>query len=252
MHQQDTPVKFVYTLSDERDLVSLTIKSIKSLLRFTNKENIIVFYTPPRSSQNLVKLSRLAVVKQVPSLTKSFFVKQHNSTGRYGEKIHLCDVDCPNVVFLDCDTIVKKNLLPLLEGDFDFAARCDIDGKTGQIVWESEVWKSMFKKVGRKPIPMPNSGFMIFKNYCHRKIREEWMKMMSGGLPEPHYSAKEQCALALCVGAKRIKWLSSCEHAFGWLDEDKGDTYILHGRQKSVWHKIAKYVITILRMRVES
>jgi len=77
------PVKIVYTLSDQRDLVPLTIKSIKSLLRFTNKEKIIVFYTPPRSDRNLAKLLRLAVVNQVQNITTPFLVKQHGSPGRY-------------------------------------------------------------------------------------------------------------------------------------------------------------------------
>jgi len=43
----------VYTVSDVADLVSDVLRSIKSLGRFISKENISVFYTPPRTKVEL-------------------------------------------------------------------------------------------------------------------------------------------------------------------------------------------------------
>lgn len=225
-------VKIVYTTSDVRDLVPLTLKSLKSLSKFTDKKNIIVFYTPPRSNRNLVKLQQLAVVKQASNIIKPFRVHQHQ-IGRYGEKIHICDVDCLNVIFLDCDTVIKKDLTPLLDGEFDFAARSEIfDFATRSKLQEYQSsWETMFKQFNKKPIPMPNSGFMIFKNYCHKKIGEEWRKLMeSDSTFGDRYIAREQCTLALCISEKRIRWLTAHQHAFRWRGETKVDTYVLHGR----------------------
>ncbi len=36
-----------------------------------------------------------------------------------------------------------------------------------------EVWREMFFSRGAEPIPMPNTGFMIFRNWCHRDRAEE-------------------------------------------------------------------------------
>ena len=226
------PVKFVYTVSDIGDMIKLAIKSIKSLHKFVDKNDIIVFYTPPRSEQNYNRLSKLAIVKNVPNITKPFVCFKDRGPGRYGEKIHLCDVDCSNVVFLDADTIVKKNPLNLLHGDYDFSAR----PAAANCEFDKAIWENMFKKFGVKPILMPNAGFMIFKNYCHRDIKDLWLELINNDLPRPHslYYHKEQyaLALALAIKRKRIRWMKAYEHAYLWKGEGKIDTYVLHGRTK--------------------
>jgi len=227
------PVKFVYTLSDSGKLVSQAIKSIKSLRKFVDRENIIVFYTPPRSKRNLRKLSKLAVVKEVENISKPFVFDKSRGYGRYGEKIHVCSVDCPNVIFLDTDTIVTKNPIGLLEGDYAFSARPGDANRD----FDQNVWRNMFRKIGKEPIPMPNTGFMIFKHHCHKKIREDWLTAVNNPLPNPHpvNNLKEQYALALAVSGEKIKWMTAREHAFGWEGEGKIDTYVFHyGKKRSL------------------
>jgi len=244
------PVKFVYTVSDRRNMISDVIRSIKSLRRFVNKEHIIVFYTPPRSKKSYEKLSRLAIVKKVPNVTKPFVFSKAIGESRYGEKVHLCDVDCPNVVFLDADTIVKKNPLNLVYGNFDFSARPGNANKD----FDMNVWEGMFAKFGAKPIPMPNTGFMIFKNWCHKEIKNLWLKLINSDLPNPHPKnyLKEQYALAiaLAVKRKRIRWMTEREHAFRWLGETNVDTYVLHGRRnfkKELKTKIRRTLRSVLK-----
>lgn len=157
-------IKYVYSISDNAALIPNVIHSIKSPRRYVDKEDIVVFFTPPRSKISCARLSKLAVVKEVDNVTKPFIFAKHHGYGRYGEKIHLCDVPSSIIVFLDADTIVKKDLLPLLKGDFDFSARKHFPtakSAAGWIDWRK--WLEIFMNFRKTPIPMPNAGFMIFK-----------------------------------------------------------------------------------------
>jgi hypothetical protein len=234
--------KFVYTLSDVGDLVRLTVKSIKTLHKFVDKSNVIVFCTPPMRDRSISRLSNLAMVEQVHNLTAPFLVADHK-VGRYGEKLRVCDVDCHIVFFLDCDTLIKKNPLKLLEGDFDFSVR----GRSTRYAKEVE---EMFKKYNREPISLPNSGVMIFKNSLHRKIRDEWLSFMNQDLLPFDDYAKEEVSLALCVSGKKIKWLTPTEHSLrdSWEDTDK--TIILHGRKpRSKSYYMVKRLVTRMKNR---
>lgn len=244
-------VKFVYTLSDKGRMVQEAIKSIKSLLRFVEKGDIIVYYTPPRSKENLKKLSQFAVVREVPNLTKPFVFSKEIGPSRYGEKVHLCDTNCPIVIFLDTDTIVKKNPLDLLDGDFDFFAR------PGTVNYDlnNKIWEDMFRMFNAKPILIPNTGFMIFKNWCHKDIRDLWLNLINSPLPNPHpiNYLKEQYALAiaLSVKKKKIKWMGREHHIFRWIGE-KNDTYVLHEgrvklRRKLIPFKIRRWILKVLK-----
>ena len=226
-------VSYVYTVSDAGLLIPKAIRSLKSLRRYVDKKDILVFFTPPTSKLGYARLSRLAVVREVNNLTKPFVFAGERGLGRYGEKCHLCDVPSSTVVFLDADTIVKKDLAPLLKGDFDFSARRQFPTreKAAKEI-DEKTWLQMFKKAGKKPVPMPNAGFMIFKNSCHRKIKNQWLGYVNDdSLPNAcsRLNPKEQTALALSLSEMKIRWLSVYEHAFIWLGEEKVDTYVLHG-----------------------
>jgi hypothetical protein len=225
-------IRYVYTVSDMGAMIPDAIRSIRSLRKYVDKKDIVVFFTPPRSKLSYAILSRLAVVKEVDNLSKPFVFFGGHGLGRYGEKCHLCDVDSSTVVFLDADTIVKKDLFPLLEGDFDFSARKHFPTKESATGWIDEnIWVEIFRSTGKEPVPMPNAGFMIFKKFCHHRIKEEWLKYINDdNLPNAclHHNPKEQTALALALSGKKIRWLTAKEHAFSWLGEGKIDTYVLH------------------------
>lgn len=238
---------FVYTVSDVRNLVKETLRSAKTLLKFVDKNMITIFYTPPRSRKGLKQLSRVARVVEAENITSPFRFTTHKA-GYFGEKIHLCEVDTPNVIFLDGDTIVKKNPLELLQYEFDFSARVG----PWYRYFNQKIWKSMFEKIGKEPIPMPNTGFMIFKNFCHKEIKEEWLKYLNSPLPNPNPKGynKEQYALALAISGKKIRWMTAKEHAFIAEGEEKIDTYVLHGRRKPLVRRIIqKYVPESIKAR---
>jgi hypothetical protein len=223
-------VAYVYSVSDAGSMIPNVIRSIKSLSKYVDKKEIIVFFTPPTSKLSRAKLLRLAVVKETRNISKPF-VFVHRSS-RYGEKCHLCDVQSSTVVFLDADVVVKKDLSPLLIGDFDFSARKHFPTKQSEKGWiDQRLWFNIFRDAKSDPIPMPNAGFMIFKNYCHQKIREQWLRYVNDDkLPNAclRNNPKEQTALAIALSGKRIRWLTANEHAYCWLNEEKTDTYVLH------------------------
>jgi hypothetical protein len=235
-------VAYVYTLSDKSDLVKLALKSIKSLLKFTSKENVIIFYTPPRSKKNLLKLEKLSTVKQVSNLTDPFFVKDHDA-GRYGEKLHLCSVDAQNVVFLDCDTKVKRDLTCLLDEDYDFAARKEPHQATGY----DKLRRKVFEKFGKKVISIPNTGFMIFKNRLHQRIAKDWKRFLVDefGVYELG-DAVEQVSLSLCLSDKKIKWLSPEFCPFTWRWESEKEAFVVHGRTQPLWRRARHCLRTAL------
>lgn len=219
-------VKIAYTVSSKGSMVKDIINSLRSLRRFIEKDNIIVFYTPPRTDLDYRRLTRYAVVEKVENLTEPFVAKKNTAPSHYGEKIHLCDIDSPNVIFLDADTIVRKDVTKLTKGDFDFSARMAPANKD----FNQKLWRSMFKEIGKEPIPMPNAGFMIFKNYCHQRIRKEWLLYMNNPLlpnPHPESNLKEQYALALAISGNKIEWMTVKEHRYSF---EIGDTFVVHGR----------------------
>jgi hypothetical protein len=218
-------VKVAYTVSSKGSMIKDLINSLRSLRRFVKRSNIIVFYTPPRTELDYRQLARYALVEKVENLTASFVAKRNTAPSRYGEKIHICDIDSPNVIFLDADTTVRKDITKLTKGDFDFSARMAPANKD----FNQMLWTSMFKEIGKEPIPMPNAGFMIFKNYCHQRIRKEWLLYMNDPLlpnPHPESNLKEQYALALAISGNKIKWMTAKEHRYSF---EIGDTFVVHG-----------------------
>lgn len=200
-------------------------KSLKSLCSFVDKQKIFIFYTPPRSKRTERKLEKYANIIEAENTTTPFIFDRVIGLGNYGEKIHLCEMETSSVIFLDCDTIVKKDVTELLPGDFDFSGRPGCDRETDWPLWKSYCLQH------NKPVrSVFNTGFMIFKNGLHHKIKEEWKKFIDADIPKIHpYSyVKEESALSLVL-PDSIKFMTEKEHAFGWQGESKTDTYVLHG-----------------------
>ena len=182
---------------------------------------------------SLAILSRLAVVKEVDNISKPFEFVEGSGARRFGEKCCLCNVSSSTVVFLDADVIVRKDLTHLLEGDFDFSARKHFPTRKSTIGCIDEgKWSEIFRSMSKEPIPMPNAGLMIFKNFCHHSIKEEWLRHVNDPyLPNAcrsDYNPKEQTAIALALSGKKIRWLTANEHAYSWLGEVNTDTYVIH------------------------
>jgi len=234
MKENKEDYKVVYTVSDVGDLIPCVLRSIESLEKFVSKKNIIVFYTPPRSRENYLKLSNVAVVKEVDNITKPFDVlaAQKKAKGlplsprHYGEKVHLCEVECENVLFLDADTVVRKDITELLAGNYDFSAlppAYEMD--------EALVAKA-FASIGKDPLPQFNCGFLIFKNSLHVRIKDLWLKYINDEtLADDQFHTKEQWALSLALANvnPRIRYMTFIHNARIWAGKAHVDAYVLHG-----------------------
>lgn len=228
-------VSVVYTLSDRGSMVKQAVKSLESLRPFVRKEDITIFLTPPKKTRSLLTLSKYGNVVEAPNITKPFVFSLDRGLGYYGEKIHLCEIESPNVIFLDCDTIVKKNICELVEGEFDFSARL---GNNATLNWD--LWREYCSKHCKVASPIFNAGFMIFKNYLHHKIKKEWLEFINGDIPKVHSATytKEQYALVLALDGYKIKRMNKFQHAFAWRNEMDVDTYVLHGYPRTITRRV--------------
>jgi len=233
-------VKIVYTVADVGNLVKLALKSIRTVRKFFEKEDILVYYTRPRSERNRKKLEKYSTVIEAETLTEPFSFRKGSPPQYYGEKVHLCEVDADTVIFLDADTKVKRNPILLLVGDYDFSARIGSANETLDL----SVWESIFKAENLRVIPMPNTGFMIFRNNLHKRIFKDWLKYLRQDLPNPIPQGnylKDQIALALALAKNnaKIKWMTKKEHAFTWCGELGLGSYVVHGKINPIRAKLA-------------
>ncbi|OGS41411.1 MAG: hypothetical protein A3K77_06690 [Euryarchaeota archaeon RBG_13_31_8] len=239
--QNEYDFMVVYSACDKGNMIEELVSSLRSMGRFVKRDNIVVFYTPPSSEYNYKILNNYALIKKVNNVTPKFIYYETRPPARFGEIIgHLDEISSPNVFILDCDTIIKKNINELLDGDFDVAYRV----ATGWEKIDKQKWEGLFKEHHKTPISVPNKGFMAFKNNTHKKIMKEYMDYMNMDLPilSPYEYQKDQYALALAISGFKIKIWDKNIHAYKWLNEDNVDTYVLHGRPQNWFKKVERFL----------
>jgi len=214
--------KYVYTLSSKGIMFEHAFLSIRTLTRYVDISDIIVFFTPPRDEMHVEKLEALGVdVRKRENRTDEIVAFERPQN--YGEKTWLSTVDDTEVVFLDCDTFVLGDIRETLKGDFEFKARED------EKIRQPE-WSKMFERFDEPYLDwMPNAGFMIFKNNLHRRIGDKWTEYIHKELGYRHeFNHKEQYALALAVSGAETTKMSSSEHAMFWYDEFPSNGIVYH------------------------
>ena len=220
---------FAYTLSSRKGMVQQALRSIATLKHYVEPEKIKIFYTPPYDKEDEEKLRETgAEVIKKENQTEAFNVSRSLPESHYGEKINLCNIESNNVVFLDCDTVVGKDIWEVLEGDFEFKARPAHRFK------DKKEWKQLFEDRDRPYLDwMPNAGFLVFKNNAHKKIQDNWAEYVSQDLEFQlgKVNHHEQYALALAVSNLKIHEMDESEHVLEWLDEKTPDAYVYHIEQ---------------------
>ena len=219
-------IKYVYTLSSRGHLVLRALHSIRTLSRFVDPADIVVFYTPPRTEADRTVLAGLGVdLREEPAETESFSAFG-DEPAHYGEKLKLCSVDAETVVFLDCDTLVLGDIREVLDGTFDFKARPGTESP------REPDWREMFQRFNRPYLRwMPNAGFMIFRNWIHQDIRDSWQEFLAADIGYqhgPYTDHREQYALALAVSAYDTEQMKNREHVMEWNDERMPDGIVYH------------------------
>jgi hypothetical protein len=228
MDREDTA--FVYTLSSRNKMVQQCLRSIATLKHYVDEEKIKIFFTPPynEKDEQILKGTGAELLKK-DNQTEAFNVSRSLPERHYGEKVNLCSLEEENVVFLDCDTVIGKDIWEVMEGDFDFKAR-----PSRIFAQENNEWEQLFDENDEAYMDwMPNAGFMIFKNSFHREIEGKWRRYITEDLNFSlgKVNHNEQYALALAVSDGDVKMMEEKEHVFEWKDETVADAYVYHLQQ---------------------
>lgn len=223
--------KFVYSVSSRKGMIEQLIISIQTLKNYVEPENIIVYYTPPRKDKDLNLIESLGVeVRKRENETPGFSKSDWDEESHYSEKTRVCEVESENAVFLDCDTVILKDIWKVLEGNFDIKAR------PGNADIPEEKWRELFEENNENYHPwMPNTGFLVFKNGSHHEIAEKWRKYVQEKVKVDYNGPQheEQNALALAASHKDWEEMTKEEHTFGWAEEPTQDTILLHRKTGS-------------------
>ena len=215
-------------------MIPQLIKSLHSLSKFVDQNEIIVALTPPYPTKKryLKELHQYAQILRTENTTSPLQPRPGKS-GRFGEKIvAVLNSKAEDVVFLDCDTRVINNPQKLLHGDYDFSARA----AGGFLDLDINTWTQMFIDLDKTPIPMINAGFMIFRGGSHRCIMKEALTYFEeSNLPRCHHYHyhKDQYAISLAASGYKIRWMSREDHAYRWKNEPP-DTVVLHGERRPI------------------
>lgn len=229
-------LKIVYSLSDNRNFRGQALNSLKSLSRFVDKENITVICNPPYKSKQFERLADYGTLYQ----GSEEYQKLDLPLFRY--KIELCDIKCDNLIFLDCDTIIMKDITKLLDGDYDFYAKeepCRSFAGELKGTWNDIYWKEILKYLSLPLDALPyNDGFCIFKNRLHTKIKDKWIEYYQNyhnkiwnspnTVDDMHHN---EFALSLAIAGYKCKVMGDTEHFFGWRAvpyTHSDETYVLH------------------------
>jgi len=225
--------KVVYTLSDSKSLILQAVNSVKSLIRFVDKSNIVFIINP--YSKKLEKiLGRFGEIYR----GNDYYTRLNLPIYKY--KIEMCDINAKNLIFLDCDTIIYKDITELLDGDFQFFGReepCRSINGNFKNTWNEEIWKNNLRKFRKNENAIPyNDGFIIFKDGIHKKIKDEFIlfyKMYNeGSLKSPNTVDNmhhNEFALSMAVANYKCKSMSENHHWYGWRNEMfKEKPYVLH------------------------
>ena len=201
--------KVVYTLTDNRFFRMQIARSIKGLLKYVDKENVVCIINPASNSSFIKELK-----KRVTVVDGDIFY--HNlELPKFKYKIEMCDVDAKSIIFLDCDTLV----------------------------WSQKTWEynlSLFN-LSTKALPI-NDGFVIFKNRTHQKIKRDFIKYYkmyhNKEIKSPNTADNmhhNEFALSMAIANYNIKYMTELEHWYGWRAEMYEKLpYVIHvGTNKS-------------------
>ncbi len=235
--------KFVYCLSYNRSFRKQVSNSVRTLSQFIPKEDIILIVNPPNGIERLKKIfNKYATIYE----GNKFYEELDLPNFKY--KIEMCDIDCDNLVFLDCDTIILKDPRELLDGDYDFFGReepCRSIDNNMKETWNQETWETNLARFNLPLDSIPyNDGFVIFKNKTHMKIKDDFIKYYKmynnneidspNTVDDMHHN---EFALSMAVSNYNCKVMDDKHHWYGWRAipyTKSDDSYVLHvGTDKS-------------------
>jgi hypothetical protein len=244
--------KIVYTCSNNNKMLEELKYSILSARRFIDKESIEVMFTPEIPNLDVIhslqKICNVRIYNKNINGTWAIHPEDPNNPRRhYGDKIYLCDTKAENVLFLDCDTIIYNDPSKLFEGDFDFAGMAT---DTYPWMWQYKsnrlsITKRVYK-LHSDDVHMWDGGTLVFKNNCHKKIKEDWLRYyndrdMMDYCMQPNRKTYDQTSLVPVIHKHNLKTKVLSEDEvmkckLNWKDRMSDNNIILHGNY--IWKKL--------------
>lgn len=223
--------KIVYVFNGYQWLWRQLMLSIKTLRRFV-KDNIVVYYAPPRYDEHIKWLEPRCELRLVETpLNEPDFVKtrKYARDRFYGlpMKFHAYGVETPNMIHLDCDTVINGNLLEVFEWkDFDIAIAKWQDPRTDSIV------RSNLEKLGLPPWPLMMDGFVVCKHNAHNKFlpiyRDYLVRVLKDEIT-PHDSMHMNVhAYNLALGQMRKNGYKIEQMPLSWHKYSHEAKYVMH------------------------
>jgi len=222
--------RVVYVFNGYKWLWRQLMLSIKTLRRFV-KTGITVFYGPPRFQEHIDWLKPRCSLHKVdtPLNTPDFVKTRKYARNRfYGlpMKFHAYGVKTPNMIHLDCDTIIHANPLEVLKWkDFDMAIAKWVNSRSNRIM------KSNLKRLKLPHWPLMMDGFVVCKHNAHNKFlpiyRNYLVKVLKGQI-RPHDNMHMGVhSYNLALGHMRKKGYKIVEMPKGW-HQYAGGKYVQH------------------------
>lgn len=221
--------KIVYCFNGWKWIWRQLVLSLTTLRRFVD-DNIVVFYGPPRFQEHIEWLTPLCDLRLVETpLHESDFLRKRVYFRKkfYGStmKLHAYNLDTPNLIWIDSDTVITGDVREILKGDFDVSvARWQNE--------RSDTYMDELCEVTELPhINTMMAGFVVFKNHAHNKMKKHWLKYITklfmGELKPPHSERFDLPAFNLALTRFMKEGGKMVEMPKGWHSYDKAK-YVQH------------------------
>lgn len=166
------------------------------------------------------------VVEEVPDLGDGFWMTN---------KVHICQAEGGEVIFLDTDTIILKPL----DGFFSDGG-ADVAGRVSTYVlwrtWDHQLWQRLLRDNGAKSdFPYLSTGVIVFRKPIPAGLGHSWLAitktLRESKLQEldPRVRANQLAfSLACAVEGLTHDFMSPTEHAYGWRKEPHEGATVYH------------------------
>lgn len=147
-------------------------------------------------------------------------------------KLHICNLNFDNFLFLDTDVIVRESLDHLMENGFDVTARRSTAHTLSS--WDEKDWKRYLLENGAvTEMPVLNAGLLGFRNGIHRHIRGDWKTYMQEAWERRLFGNgyhADQWALPVALGrhGATCSLLDAEDHAFAWEGDSPEGATVYH------------------------
>lgn len=168
-------IKLCYSFSARIDKLGFIdlVHSLHSVKKYFNKEDIIVFFTPPYSDEYQKTIEKYAMVIRKPHYSVPHPTQDPNdpTPPQYWDKFYFTEIDTKNLIFLDNDTELQCDIRKYFDNyDFDILVFGD-DNRVDAMFLDTWTKTWAYFNMPFKHLLM--TTVILFKHGTHQKIKPE-------------------------------------------------------------------------------